>query len=250
MLLGEPSRTQGDLNFRLLGIPVRVHPFFWLIALLLGMSAGDLIGLLVWIASLFVAILVHEYGHAMAMRSFGLQPWITLYGMGGLASYNQARAYGSRPLGSTDQVLISAAGPGAGFLLGALIIAVIAATGHQVEFSLGGPYGFWIRMEQVGPLPVAMFVRYLLFISIIWGMVNLLPIYPLDGGQIARELLLRLNPHDGIRQSLILSIFTAAGLAVIGFVKWNDWFVAFLFGYLAYTSYSTLLAYTGRGRHW
>ncbi len=250
MLLGEPPPTQADLNFRLLGIPVRVHPFFWVVAVLLGLSAGDFRGLVIWIAALFVAILVHEFGHATAMRYYGLQPWITLYGMGGLASYNQSQGYGSRRLDSAGQVIISAAGPGAGFLLGATIIAGVVAAGYRVEFSLGGQFGFWIRMEQVGPLELATFIRYVLFISIIWGMVNLLPVYPLDGGQIARELLLRMNPQEGIRQSLILSIFTASGLAILAFVKWNDWFVTFLFGYLAYTSYATLLAYSGRGRHW
>ncbi len=251
MLLGEPPRTQGDLNFRLLGIPVRVHPLFWFVALLLGMNVGDFRGLLIWIAALFLAILTHEFGHALAMRYYGLQPWITLYGMGGLASYNQSQGYGSRRLGSGGEVFISAAGPGAGFLLGAIIIAVVVALGYPVEFMQGGRFGIWIRMEQqIGPLELHIFIQYVLFISIIWGAVNLLPVYPLDGGQIARELLLRMNPQDGIRQSLILSIFTATGLAILAFAKWGDLFVALLFGYLAYTSYATLLAYSGRGRHW
>ena len=41
MFLQEPSRTEGDLNFRLFGIPVRIHPFFWVIMLLLGPRRAD-----------------------------------------------------------------------------------------------------------------------------------------------------------------------------------------------------------------
>jgi Zn-dependent protease len=101
-----------------------------------------------------------------------------------------------------------------------------------------------------------LFVFYLLFISIIWGIVNLLPVYPLDGGQISREIFLTANPRDGIRQSLLLSTFTAAAVGVIvllrsvqaadGRFDLRMLWVPALFGYLAYASYATLQAYTGR----
>jgi membrane-associated protease RseP (regulator of RpoE activity) len=88
------------------------------------------------------------------------------------------------------------------------------------------------------------FVESLLFISVFWGLINLLPIYPLDGGQIAREVLLALSPRQGIRQSLVLSAVVAGGLAVVGLVLWRDWLVTLFFGYLAYTSYLTLQNYS------
>jgi membrane-associated protease RseP (regulator of RpoE activity) len=85
------------------------------------------------------------------------------------------------------------------------------------------------------------------FVSVVWGMVNLLPIYPLDGGQISREVFLKLNPREGIRESLCLSIVAAVAMAMIGFVAWNhNWYVVALFGYLAYAGYATLQAYSGR----
>ena len=84
------------------------------------------------------------------------------------------------------------------------------------------------------------------FICVLWGVVNLLPIYPLDGGQIAREILLKLNPRDGIRQSLCCRFLPPARWRLFGLVQWQDWFVALFFGYLAYASYATLEAYSGR----
>ncbi|HEX5472325.1 MAG TPA: hypothetical protein VFW73_10580, partial [Lacipirellulaceae bacterium] len=73
MLIGEPPPTQVDLHFRLLGFPVRVHPFFWITTLLLGMGGGpaDPVQTLVWVAVVFVSILFHELGHATLQRTFG-----------------------------------------------------------------------------------------------------------------------------------------------------------------------------------
>ena len=59
MFLSEPSTTPYDLQFRIVGVPVRVHPLFWLGGLVMGAS-NDLVGVLLWIAVIFVSILIHE----------------------------------------------------------------------------------------------------------------------------------------------------------------------------------------------
>ena len=231
MLLGEPPRTQADLNFSLFGIPVRVHPLFWLVTLILGYQSGDVPSVMTWIVAVFLSILVHEMGHAAVMRAYGFHPWITLYGMGGLASYDQGysfRSKGTEPLG---QVLICLAGPVAGFLLAAFMVLGVILANHA---------------HVVPNARVANLLDNMLFICVVWGVVNLLPIYPLDGGQIAREILLKLNSREGIRWSLLLSILAAGMMAAVGFIQWQSWFVALFFGYLAYTSYATLQAYSGR----
>src|SRR5262249_1261631 len=87
----------------------------------------------------------------------------------------------------------------------------------------------------------------LLYVNIFWGLVNLLPIFPLDGGQIAMELTMRLNPYDGTRQALWLSVVTAAAVAVAGAAALHSIFMALFFGYLAYTSYDALQRMRGRG---
>ncbi len=246
MLIGEPPRTKADLNFALLGIPVRVHPFFWLVAVLFGASGNsEPKSVLIWVAAVFLAILVHEFGHALVARSYGAKPWVTLYGFGGLASYNPVRH------DSTSAIVITAAGPGIGFLFAALIFAVLHASGHPVTFAFGGDSGIPFEYVPLANPSLNLFVWYLLFINVFWGIINLLPVYPLDGGQIARELFVRLNTHEGIRQSLWLSVFTAGGIAVIGYVQLGSFFMALMFGYLAYQSYATLQAYTGGGgRRW
>ncbi|MFH1920540.1 MAG: site-2 protease family protein [Planctomycetota bacterium] len=248
MILGEPPRSQWDLQFALFGIPVRVHPFFWVVALVLGFNASpQLIDLVVWVAAVFVAILVHELGHAMVMRAYGFSPSITLYGMGGLASYGQGQAHGSRGPDTFGQILISAAGPGAGFVLAGAIVGLLVAIGVEVGVFLIGGFLPYVIVGTVGSAPLTHFIQYVLFVCTFWGFINLLPVYPLDGGHIARELLLRANPHAGIAQSLMLSVITGIGVAVISLVSLGDIYIAILFGFLAYSSYAALQAYRGRG---
>lgn len=240
-MLGEPPRSEGDLNFRLLGIPVRVHPMFWIIGLILGVSGHrDAVGLLIWVAAMFVAIMVHEFGHALVARAYGYRPWVTLYGMGGLTSYNPL----TRRLGTWDEIQLSAAGPGAGFLLAAIILGAARLGGHHIVSE--GPLG--VLLLPTGVILSKSFTFFLydvLFICIFWGLINLLPIYPLDGGQIAREIFLRFS-RDGIRQSLILSIVAAGLMAVIGLVRMQDTFMAIFFAYFAVMNVMALQAY-GRG---
>ena len=77
MLLGEPPQTQYDLRFHVFGIPVRVHPWFWAIVVILGISGGGKtppIDLLIWVGCVFVSILVHELGHAFTALAYGWKP--------------------------------------------------------------------------------------------------------------------------------------------------------------------------------
>lgn len=264
MFLGEPSATQADLHFRIFGFPVRVHPYFWLVSLFMGaggFSSGqgvDPKDVFVWVAVVFVSILVHELGHATMQRFYGGQPWITLYAFGGLASCSDG------PRSAGRRILILLAGPGAGFVLAAVIIAAIKLSGHQFgittlrwakesQLSLQNPR----TVSLLGPLfayfdgfassMVDYAIRQLLYVNILWGLVNLLPVYPLDGGQISRELFNLYNPRFGATMALQLSIGTAVLIAAYAILN-KDYYLAAMFGYLAYSSFQTLQFHQNRWR--
>jgi Zn-dependent protease len=257
MLLTEPPPSPGDLHFRVFGIPVRVHPFFWLVTVIMGLNTGEEgtppAELLIWVAVVFVSILVHELGHAFLQRRFGGRPWITLHGIGGLASCDDCDR------SPRSQILISLAGPAAGFLLAAAAIALVRMGGR--------PFG-WLREGQflppdsnvTNPAAFGMFgvvlyweafhaeaanslLRNILFVNILWGLVNLLPVYPLDGGRISRELCTLSSPRRGIVLSLQISIVTAVLMAAYGVLAWQSFYTALMFGYFAYVNYQTLQAY-------
>ncbi|MEO8496407.1 MAG: site-2 protease family protein [Planctomycetota bacterium] len=265
MLLAEPQRTPYDLHFQMFGFDVRVSPFFWLAAALLGWQLtlgidtalarfesnpgqGGL--LLIWIASVFVSILIHELGHAFAMRYYGIHAYIVLYHFGGLAVPDSASGFTgmSRRGGSTQQIVISAAGPAAQLALAALIIAALKATGSSLLFEI--PYLEAIvpleSGEPIASIPLMSLLYFLILPSIFWALLNLLPVYPLDGGQISREVLTIFSPRDGLRNSLILSIVAGAAVAIYGLTH-DDMMLGMMFGMLAFSSYQILQAYSGRG---
>ena len=261
MFLAEPPPSQGDLRFRLFGFPVRIHPFFWVTTVLLGLNTSGQTPpaeLLAWVAVVLVSILVHELGHAFMQRQFGGHPWITLLGLGGLASCSDCDR---RP---SSQILISLAGPAAGFAFIALIVAAMRLSGHVVGWTAGelapvelagiesamvmsllGGRLYWEPLATNGANSL---FADLVQVNILWGLVNLLPIYPLDGGQVSRELFTLSNPSRGIAASLGLSAVVAGAMAAFALLRWHSFFTAILFGYLAYSSYRALEAY--RDRRW
>jgi Zn-dependent protease len=261
VILAEPPPTQGDLHFRVAGTPVRIHPFFWLATLVLGVSATEQTPpaeLVVWVVAVVVSILVHEFGHVVAQRYYGGHPRVVLHGFGGLA------ICGDCDRSPKAQVLISLAGPVAGFLFATLMMLIIRLVGHQagVDWSgeltgneLGLQDGIGVTIlganfywDAFNSNHVNRLVFNFIWINILWGLVNLLPIYPLDGGQVSRELCMLGQPRRGLILSLQLSMFAAGVMVLVGLLVWRSLIVPIFFAYLAYSSYRTLEAY--RANQW
>lgn len=154
------------LRFRALGIPVTVEVTFLLTTFLLaGAERFSAERFAVWLAVVFVSVLVHELGHALAGRRYGLSPEIKLYAWGGQTSWSS----GADP-GRARRLVISLAGP-----------AVAIALGAACHFGRPAvpPGAFLLRRA------LADFV----WASGVWGCVNLLPVLPLDGGRALEALL-------------------------------------------------------------
>ena len=244
LLFQEPAPTRYDLNFNLAGFPVRVHPLFWLIALISGAGSGSLPDLLVWVVAVFVSLLAHELGHALANRLFGRPSHLVLYFGGGLTvPESLAWGYGRADtlLTANQEMIVSLSGPAANLLLIGLVLAGVAATGGSVGVTLlfgllpfplvGLPYGGTFALGVVWAF---------LWINLFWGAVNLMPVYPLDGGQVARHLWVKLDPWDGTRKSLWLSVAAGALVALAGLALMHSLYLALLFGLLAFQSYQAL----------
>jgi membrane-associated protease RseP (regulator of RpoE activity) len=221
---------------------------------------ADPLNTLIWVAVVFVSILVHELGHAFTQRHYGGHPWITLYSFGGLASCNDCDR------SPRSQILILLAGPFAGFLLAAVVVWLMNLTGHPIGFATSSdaihlppqlaasqrsllvqPLGpFVAYFEPIQSRPMNYIVGDLLQVNILWGLLNLLPIYPLDGGQIARELFTLGKPREGIVRSLQISVGTAALVSAYALIA-GQFFTCLMFGFLAYGSYQALQSYRS---HW
>jgi Zn-dependent protease len=245
-LFQPPPPTKYDLRFSIAGIPVRVHPLFWLIALLLG-SSGDVLQIPIWVIVVFISILIHELGHALAFRSYGQHSQIVLHFAGGLTIPESVPwGFGRTNVSPTrmQQIVISLAGPFAGFTFAALVIGGVMVSGGTV---------LTIKLFGLIPLPISpllpfggmilnTFVGLLLWVNIFWGMINLVPVYPLDGGQVTRNIFVQFDPWGGVRKSLWVSVIVGVLVAAAGLLLLRSIFFAMLFGFLAFQSYQSLNA--------
>jgi Zn-dependent protease len=252
ILFQVPPPTRYDLRFSIAGIPVRVHPLFWLIAFLFGYSATNILFTFLWVFAIFVSILLHELGHALAFRRYGQGSSIVLHFGGGLTVPEQVswgRGWANVALTPRQEIFVSLAGPFSGFLFAALLIGGVLVSGGTIvtNWLLG-----FIPLPNVAAIPfggpfLRLLIYVLLSVSIFWGLINLLPVYPLDGGNVARYLFLQYDPRDGVRKSLRLSVIAGGVVAVVALLFLRSIYMAFLFGLLAFQSYQSLQNRYGSG---
>jgi Zn-dependent protease len=176
------------LRFRIGPFPVLVLPWFFLSAVLLGYPLGFGWRMAAWIVLVFVSVLVHELGHALVGKAFGGSPEIRLEAFGGVTFPQFAR----RP-GPGRQFILSAAGPVLGIAVGAAAYALLR---------------YWPpEPGSVSAWTVAQFV----FVSVVWAAFNLLPILPLDGGNMLLAFL------EGVRRkpSIALASWISFGVSLV-----------------------------------
>jgi len=164
-------------HFSIAGIPVRVEPIFLVIAGLWGLNYLDL-GLdivLVWVACTFVSILVHELGHGFALKAFGQRSAIVLHGFGGV-TISQRRGALSR----ARSITVSLAGS----------LTALTVLWLPTRSALGSDWGYreFVDWATTGRLNLWVPVYFLAFQNLWWSVANLLPIRPLDGGNVTAEL--------------------------------------------------------------
>jgi Zn-dependent protease len=204
-----------SVQFRLFGIPVRIHLWFWLMALWLWTlnSEQGWAGLLIWVAVVFQGILMHELGHALVGRAFGRQPRIELIALGGLTWWEQRD-----PMSPWRSLVVSAAGPVMGIFIGTSALVLMDAL-HIPSPSLGR-YAF----------------RSLIFVNLGWGLLNLLPVLPLDGGNIVASVMELAVPSRGRLLACYVS-FAAIGLLLAITVTFQQYPATILLFLLAFSTY-------------
>jgi len=139
--------------------------------LLEGGSLWDVFASIVFVLTLFVCVVLHEYGHALAARRYGIKTQdITLLPIGGVARLERM------PEKPAQELVVAAAGPAVNIVIAAGLLVVMALAGATVP-ALGLGWG----NES--------FVERLFTINIVLVLFNLIPAFPMDGGRILRALL-------------------------------------------------------------
>ena len=202
------------IQFSILGIPVRVEPWFWITMAFIGgglhaANSTDILLVLVFVFAGFLSIMIHELGHALAIRKYGLPAAITLRAFGGYASFPADK------LDRKQSFVVTAAGPALQFVFGVLLI-VLAPSISVPEGSLFLP-----------------FLRDLIWVSIAWSILNCLPVYPMDGGQMMAAILGPKKQHNvHLISSIVAVIIGIAGYLYLGTIllpifmalfAWQNW---------------------------
>lgn len=185
------------MRFSVLGIPIHIRPSFWLVAAIifpfeLGVLSrpANWVYLVAWIVVVTVSVVAHELGHAVTARRFGAAVDMTLYALGGFTRWNT-----TSPIGPWRRVAVAAAGSTVGFVLGG---------------------GVWFGLEN-GVLPtdpdvLGFALQSFWQVNVLWGVLNWLPIRPLDGGHIFLGTMQALLGRTGERVAdVVFPVVTVLG---------------------------------------
>ena len=168
---------------KIAGIDVHVHATFWLLLVWVGLlryradgSLAAVVPELVFILAVFGVVVLHELGHALAARRYGIATRdITLLPIGGVARLERM------PREPRQELVIALAGPAVNFALAAVLYLALVATGgvSSVAETASLDAGFLGRA-----LPAR-----LVGINLWLGAFNLIPAFPMDGGRVLRAAL-------------------------------------------------------------
>ena len=219
---------QPVFTFRVGPFPVTIEPSFLLVAVLLGPLNGPVIGIVSWALVVFASVLIHELGHAVVGRSLGAAPQIFLRGLGGVTLTPMARR-----LTPQESIKLSLAGPLAGLLPGVAALLLLWATNPSVQAYLGDPR-LWVDLV-LGGIRARTPFEHLLFSFVttgfFWTILNLLPVLPLDGGQVLAASLSWLRKKPSISLAGWISTGFAVLFALLLFLRVlpGGFFLAILF---------------------
>lgn len=192
------------VTFRLAGIPVSVHGSFLVLVFLgygWGLRGAELIS---WGAAAFLAVLLHEAGHAFTVRRFGADGVaITLFAFGGATTYPA-----STDLTWRQRFLVAGAGSASGVLVGGLL--------WLAELN-----GFLDGL----PTLLDILVRGFILASVYWGLLNWIPLQPLDGAHMVRSVLDGVAPKNAATIAKGISVVAGAAAVVVA-VIFEEYFAA------------------------
>ena len=193
-------------------ISFRVHPFFWILAGLIGwINSSDYYQIAIWIAVVFISVAFHELGHAVTALIFKQTPKIELMAMGGVTSYS------GKSMKFWQQFLVVLNGPLFGLSLFVLATILLSLNLWDNVF-----YLTFLHIMQIA--------------NLFWTVINLLPVLPLDGGQLLRIFLESIFGVKGYRFSLFIGVIFSLSFSIFFFLK-SGFLIGALFFLFAFRSF-------------
>ncbi len=221
------------IHFNLFGFPCYIRPSYCEEMALLGSALNistlqDLLYPALFVIAGFIAILSHELGHALVGKKLGGGEQTVVLEMLGGVTLSQGMH-----LTRAGRIAMIIAGPLMTFLLGAIA--------YMITWNVAGDF---LTANDVGMVdmlfhpwlvtlahPNMLFFCFLIMIGLWWTILNLLPIFPLDGGQLLAQLV------KSPKKVFLVGIITSVLIAVAGYWYFRSYFLPVLMLFLAYTNY-------------
>ncbi len=166
------------------GIKVQIHWTFWLLFLFIGFlvySQGGSWQTLFWhslfILCIFFCVVLHEFGHALTARKFGIGTRnITLLPIGGVANLKKI------PENPKEEFWIAVAGPAVNIIIALILYPFISLETYSAMDAE-------TLQEELGMITSGNFLFYMFIANIALVLFNMIPAFPMDGGRVFRSLL-------------------------------------------------------------
>ena len=211
------------------GIPIKVHWTFSLfiafiiyIAFSNQIASSELIWFFAYVLLLFVFVVMHEYGHALTARRFGIRTRdIILSPIGGIARLERL------PFKPYQELLVAIAGPAVNVVL----VVIFLCWQLMISDRILPP------LDRIDLSFSDDFIGYLLWINIMLFIFNLLPAFPMDGGRVLRSLLAMImkNRLKATKWAVIIGQVMALGFIFIGF-QWERYILLFIGLFVFFTA--------------
>lgn len=227
--------------FRVFGIQLAVHATFLLLLLYWGYNGwveGGAAGM-IWSVGLitlfFVCVTLHELGHSLTARRYGVQiPRILLLPIGGMAEMDHI------PRKPSAEFLITLAGPAVNFVIAGLLLPL---TWREV-----------LGLSAMMPRSTDELLFQLFWANLVMGIFNFLPIYPMDGGRILRSILAIWLPYLRATWWAVMTARVLAPILAFVAIYFLDWWmlgVLFIFILLTgNTEYQLLRRREAEAAYW
>ena len=188
------------VKFTLPGVPVTVHWSFLIVAVFGFSFYQDPLDIVAFTAAVFVAVLLHESGHAFTAKGYGATDvTVTLFALGGYTTWLP-----SPKMGAGKRFVVSAAGSAVGIAVGLLTVWLF------IPITIfGSTYG---RDGGVVGVPRT-FLETIVLVDLLWGVLNWIPLLPLDGGHMLNHALAIFWPRHA--DNIALGVSTVVGVGLI-----------------------------------
>ena len=197
---------------RVAGIDVKIHVTFFLLLAFFGLryyregGAPAAVHGIIFVCLIFLCVLLHEFGHALAARRYGIRtPDITLLPIGGVARLERM------PDKPSEEVVVAVAGPAVNILIAAALWLLISVTGG-------------VQTAEIVHTSGGSLLWKLWAVNIFLVIFNMIPAFPMDGGRILRALLaMRMNYGRATQIAASIGQGIAFLFFMLGLINPNTW---------------------------